>query len=174
MITYPISSNFCEKISLQCYQLYNFPSFRSSYWRSSVRTGVLRNFTKFTGKHLWQSLFFNEVVGWGDYFWSFLCLLLKNSCLFHFKFNKKKQKKWSWKGEIPWRSSNIYFFARISICLTSKISKEIRQMVIWSENVFKGNLMLQFSWLEEFRYGKVSGWWTLDELQYGKGFKDQL
>ena len=99
MITYPISSNFCEKISLQCYQLYNFPSFRSSHWRSSVRTGALRNFAKFTGKQLWQSLFFNEVVGWGDYFWSFLCLLLKNSCLFHFKFNKKKEKKWSGKGK---------------------------------------------------------------------------
>ena len=45
---------------------------------------------------------------------------------------------------------NIYFSAQVSICLTSKISKEIWQMVIWSENVFKGNLMLQFSWLEEF------------------------
>ena len=32
-----------------------------------------------------------------------------------------------------------------------KITKEIWQMVIWSENVFKENLMLQFSWLEEFR-----------------------
>ena len=26
-----------------------------------------------------------------------------------------------------------------------QISKEILQMVIWSENVFEGNLMLQFS-----------------------------
>ena len=43
-------------------------------------------------------------------------------------------------------------------------------MVIWSKNVFKGNLMLQFSWLEEFRQGKVFGWWTLDELQYENGF----
>ena len=25
--------------------------------------GVLRNLTKFTGKHLWQSLFFNKVAG---------------------------------------------------------------------------------------------------------------
>ena len=32
-----------------------------------------------------------------------------------------------------------------------EISKEIWQMVILSENEFKGNLMLQFSWLEEFR-----------------------
>ena len=27
----------------------------------------------------------------------------------------------------------------------------------WLENVFKGNLMLQFSWLKEFQKGKVSG-----------------
>ena len=48
-------------------------------------------------------------------------------------------------------------------------------MVVWSENVFiKGNLMLQLSWLQEFRYGKVSGWWTLDELQYENGLNDQL
>ena len=32
--------------------------------RCSVsRTGVLRNFAKFTGKHLRQSLFFNKVTG---------------------------------------------------------------------------------------------------------------
>ena len=30
--------------------------------RYSVRKGVLRNFAKFTGKHLCQSLFFNEVA----------------------------------------------------------------------------------------------------------------
>ena len=59
--------------------------------------------------------------------------------------------KWNEKGGIPWWSSNIYLFARLSICLTSKISKEMWQMSIWSENVFKGNLMLPFSWSEEFR-----------------------
>ena len=92
MITYPISSNFCKNISLQCYRLYNLPSFRSSHWRCSVRKGVLGNFAKFTGKHLWQSLFFNKVAGWGDCFWSFSCLLLKISCLFHFN-RKMKWKK---------------------------------------------------------------------------------
>ena len=30
--------------------------------RCSVKKGVLRNFTKFTGKHLCQSLFFNKVA----------------------------------------------------------------------------------------------------------------
>ena len=37
--------------------------YRSSHRRSSVRKVVLRNFTKFRGKHLCQSLFFNIVAG---------------------------------------------------------------------------------------------------------------
>ena len=36
---------------------------RSSHRRCSVKKGVLRNFTKFTAKHLCQSLFFNKVAG---------------------------------------------------------------------------------------------------------------
>ena len=39
-----------------------FTKFRSSHQRCSVRKGGLRNFTKFTGKHLRQSLFFNKVA----------------------------------------------------------------------------------------------------------------
>ena len=68
MITNPISSNFGKKNYLQCYWLYNFPSFRSSHWMCSVRKGVLINFAKVTGKHLCQSLFFNNVAGLGDCF----------------------------------------------------------------------------------------------------------
>ena len=37
--------------------------FRSSHGRCSVRKGVLRNYAKFTGKHLCQSLFSNKVAG---------------------------------------------------------------------------------------------------------------
>ena len=36
--------------------------YRSGHRRCSVKKGVLRNFTKFTGKHLCQSLFFNTVA----------------------------------------------------------------------------------------------------------------
>ena len=36
---------------------------RSSHQRCSVTKVVLRNFTKFTGKHLYQRLFFNKVAG---------------------------------------------------------------------------------------------------------------
>ena len=37
--------------------------YRSSHRRSSVRKDVLRNFAKFTGKPMCQSLFFNKVAG---------------------------------------------------------------------------------------------------------------
>ena len=36
---------------------------RSSQQRCSVRKGILRNFEKFTGKHLCQVLFYNKVAG---------------------------------------------------------------------------------------------------------------
>ena len=36
---------------------------RSSHQRCSMRKGVLRNFAKFTGKHLCHSLFLNKVAG---------------------------------------------------------------------------------------------------------------
>ena len=95
--------NLCKKISLQCYQLYNFPSISSSHWGWKVFLEI----SKFTGKHLWQSIFFNQVADSGDCFWPFLRILLKISCLFH--FNRKM--KWK-KREIPWWSSSIYFFAK--------------------------------------------------------------
>ena len=45
-------------------------------------------------------------------------------------------------------------------------------MVIWSKNELKGNLMLQFSLLEEFRQEKVFQWWTLDEFQDENGLNN--
>ena len=36
---------------------------RSSHWRCSLQKGALKYFAKFTGKHLWQSLFFNRFEG---------------------------------------------------------------------------------------------------------------
>ena len=42
---------------------YGKPICRSSHQRYSVKKGVLRNFAKFTGKHLCQSLFYNNVAG---------------------------------------------------------------------------------------------------------------
>ena len=38
-------------------------NYRSSHQRCSINKGVLRDFKKFTGKHLCQSLFFDKVAG---------------------------------------------------------------------------------------------------------------
>ena len=101
------------------YRLYNFPSFRSSHWRCSVRKSVLRNFAKFTGKVSFLIKLQAEATV-SDlshaFSWRFVYFISTE------KLNEKM--------EIPWWSSNIYFFARVSICLVSKISKEIWQMVI--------------------------------------------
>ena len=91
-----ISSNLSKKIYLHCYRLYNLLSFRSSHWMCSVRKGVLRNFAKFTGKHMWQNLFFNKVAGWGDCFWSFSCLSLED-----FLFISFPQKNEMKRGKYP-------------------------------------------------------------------------
>ena len=117
MIIYPISSNLCKKISLQYYRLYNFPSFRSSYWRCIFKEGVLGIFAKFTGKHSQHSLFLIKLqaeITASDLY-----------CVFSWRFLVyfSSTEKWYEKREIPWWSSNIYFFAWVSICLTSKISK---------------------------------------------------
>ena len=46
--------------SLKIYRLHDFFIYRSSHRRCSVKKGVLRNFTKFTGKYLCQSLFLKK------------------------------------------------------------------------------------------------------------------
>ena len=43
--------------------------YRSSHRKCSVKKGVLRNFGKFTGKYLCQSLFFNKVAGLKKRLW---------------------------------------------------------------------------------------------------------
>ena len=45
--------------------LVNVRLYRGSHERCSMKKVVIRNFTKFTGKHLCQSLFFNKVAGRG-------------------------------------------------------------------------------------------------------------
>ena len=44
-------------------QFHNDNCFRSSCSKVFCKKGLLRNYVKFTGKHLYQSLFFNKVTG---------------------------------------------------------------------------------------------------------------
>ena len=55
-----INSNIIPDISFN-YRL-KILDFRKQPPEMFYKKGVLRNFTKFTGKHLWQSLFFNKVA----------------------------------------------------------------------------------------------------------------
>ena len=53
---------FWSLISCKKLRYYLIPS-RSSQQKCSMKKCVLRNFTKFTGKHFYKSLFFNKVAG---------------------------------------------------------------------------------------------------------------
>ena len=55
------------------------PLSRSSHQMRSLRKGALRNFTKFTGKHLWHSLFFNKVAALAQVFSCEFCEISKNT-----------------------------------------------------------------------------------------------
>ena len=52
-----------ECIGLLVTEIFCMKNKRSSHRRRSVRKGTLNNFSKFTGKHLCQSLLFNKVAG---------------------------------------------------------------------------------------------------------------
>ena len=56
-------NSFCSPTFRSSNSLAVEPFLRSSSRRYSLRKGALRNFTKFKGKHLCQSLFFNKVAG---------------------------------------------------------------------------------------------------------------
>ena len=98
-----------------CYQLFNFPCFRSS------PGGVLQRkvFLEISQENACCKVSFLIKLQAVSTAWSFSgLLLLKISCLFH--FNRKM--KW---GKYPdGLEILIYFFARVSICLRSKISKK--------------------------------------------------
>ena len=66
-----ISRNFMKKVVSEklvnilkmMFVFGKFSIYRSSHQRCSIEICVLKNFAKFTGKHLRQSLFFNKVAG---------------------------------------------------------------------------------------------------------------
>ena len=66
---------FCCWLKIACC---NEVSFRSSHRRYSVRKGVLRNFAKFTGKHLRQSLLIKKETVAQVFFCEF-CEISKNT-----------------------------------------------------------------------------------------------
>ena len=56
--------------------------YRSSNQRCSVSKGVVRNFAKFSGKHLCQSLFFNKFAGLRKFYENVLYRTPPGDCFF--------------------------------------------------------------------------------------------
>ena len=81
--------------------------------------------------------------------------------------------KWNKKGKYPDGVQIFTFSLEKRFVSRQRFQKEIWRMVFWWENVFKGNLLLQFSWIGEFRGGKLCGWRAHDELQCKNGLNDQ-
>ena len=61
---------------------YKGPLYRSSHQRCSVKISALKNFTKFTGKHLCQSLLFNKRETLAQVFFCELCEIFKNTIFY--------------------------------------------------------------------------------------------
>ena len=59
-LTFLVQIKACNYYMMQFYNLHHKITLRSSHRRCSVKKGVLRNFAKFTGKHLCQRLCFNR------------------------------------------------------------------------------------------------------------------
>ena len=69
---------------------------RSSHLTCSLRKGVLRNFAKFTGKHLCQGLYFVKIVALAQVFFCKFCKISKNTFftehVWAFAFQKSNDK----------------------------------------------------------------------------------
>ena len=67
-VTVHLNFRYCASFEQEVIKLHSVDSLwnaRKGHQKCSVTRGVLRNFAKFTGKHLCQSLFFNKVAGAG-------------------------------------------------------------------------------------------------------------
>ena len=67
------------------------------------------------------------------------------------------------KSEMPWWSSNVCVFAQVKICLTSKISEEIWQMVILLENVLQREFDVAVFMVRGILLG--NGFWVVNTWQ---------
>ena len=121
--------------------------YRNSHQRCSMKKDILRNFAKFTWKHLCQSLFFNKVAGLGLRLWH-RCFPMKFSKFLRAPFlqntsgwllpeiyiSSQKNKWVSSSKEFLIKSQFVeFFFEKIStytiIILSRKIFKQITEVL---------------------------------------------
>ena len=107
---------------------------QKQYQSCSIKKGVLRNFPKFTGKHLCQSLFFNKVAG------------LRPSTLL------KKSLAQVFSCELCEFSKNTFFY-RTHLVAASGISLIDRLQRIWS-HLRQKSLMENFTFRALLEKGK--------------------
>ena len=106
-------------------------TFRSSHQRCSVKRGALRNFTKFAGKRLWQSLCLNKSVSVSG-----LQLIKKEtlaqvfSCEFYEISGNTFFTEHLWtSASVPWETNLPSYPRRLLICL--RISNKLYRINRW-------------------------------------------
>ena len=102
--------------------------FRSSRPEVFCKTGIIRNFAKFTGKHLCQSLFLNKVPG------------LRPSA---YNFNKKETLAQAFSCEFCEISKNTFCY-RAALVATSGSSRSSEQFVNF--------VFCEFAWIILYTY----------------------
>ena len=104
--------------------------FRSRHRRCSVRKSVLRNFSKFTGKHLCQSLYFNKVAGLRESITSIEIYCLRPATLL-------KQRLWR-------RSFDVNFAKFLRILFFQNTSGRMLLQIVLGQESFRDNDMFSF------------------------------
>ena len=103
----------CPEISLVrvcsfgCF--FQFEWLRSNYRRWSLEKAVLKNFAKFTGKHLGQSLFFNKVTG-------LVCNFIKKETL---------AQVFSCKFSVIFKNTFFYLLYLLNDCISANSTTQI-------------------------------------------------
>ena len=119
---------------------------RSSPPKMSCKKGVLKSFAKFTGKHLYQSLFFNKVVGlrfatllkkrfWHRCFLVNFAKFLRTPFLMEGIFNFRVTKP-SYETELQIMTSQtelltLIFFFWVSNSISKKPFNKVLELVTW-------------------------------------------
>ena len=106
--------------------------FRSSHRRCSITKGVLRNFAKFTAKHLCQSLFFNKVAGLRPFFIEHLWRLILKTIATLFSIEKASRNR------VSFFSTLFLTEVKVSINVLGVIRKSALNYCLMARSFFLG------------------------------------
>ena len=120
-----------KKKMIQRKKKYKNNIFRSSHQRCSLRKGFLRNFTKFAGKHLCQSLFLIKLQ-------ASVCNFVKKETLAQvLSYEFCEISKNTFFTEYLWATASAFCMHNVSFALqTSEYNKKFTISKIITENLF--------------------------------------